>query len=844
MISSNPGPSVKQTENTIVPVIGSLSDPSPVEALSTLDGLSIQKSAQGGTQQFGSVSALRTAASSLMKSAVVTFLAGAGATAGMMNQAVAYVQNPSDTTSVDDGSNIITAGDGTRFWRVIQGDTYKVIGMVNDGNTTQTDNSPTLQAGVNFAVYFLKGMPITMPLGAYALNSSVNLGYGINRNDGNTGSDPYTQVVLRGSGFANPAGYGFGTQLIYTGVENVPVFALSGGRMCVIENFALQNKTIYPTTIGLDASWNVQNSWQQSTWINPSWNANATTSTAPFCGIAIDPYTWTAPSGSGYTDYPNVVFPTGIFDASFYTSPFQYSKAASSFVELNRLKIVGFHVGVCLAPGLGTGQTDFVSMRKVWINDCTYAFSSNGSNPRECSIIECYFNQCFKALTTGLNNPVENGGAFCASIKNSAFDRNIYIFDFLNVAEQYTRPIEFDNCYGENCWALGFYGHWNSGSATDDQAIGFTKGSFTFNHTGVRGVPWRMLEMTPYSGLTINGTNFKGYSGCFFIHADNQRCAIFGQARFKMDADPSKLYEKIARNGTNGAILFGSMNNGGFGTYNSKFTGYNTSGTSTPTVGKEHMPCSVTQPAPWYASSFFGSVRANMATNPRLATSFGKSGFTSMVRDANALTWTFTWAVARDWYKLAFYGYGVGDYLIDLTSGTVFVVWKSTTAAVYVKQVNNYAPISGDYPALNTIHTDTSTYGSEGMLAVNTRMFTPGTCVFGTPNSGANTVNCYDASGNTANVPTALPAASALPTGCKAVALWCNPVVDNTFHPSGSSTTTQATDAAAITDTTGGVLTLKKLSDLTTAIANFSAGDAVKRQITLAALVLSDSASA
>jgi hypothetical protein len=76
------------------------------------------------------------------------------------------------------------------------------------------------------------------------------------------------------------------------------------------------------------------------------------------------------------------------------------------------------------------------------------------------------------------------------------------------------------------------------------------------------------------------------------------------------------------------------------------------------------------------------------------------------------------------------------------------------------------------------------------------------------------------------------------------VALWAQVNVDNTFHPAGSGTTTQPTDACAITDTTGGVLTLKKLSDLTTATANFSASDAVKRQITLAALVLSDAASA
>jgi len=596
---------------------------------------------------------------------------------------------------------------------------YLVQGLINDGNRlnhTGTDNTAQLQAEINYAIYTLGVSKIVIPAGNYVISDTIHIGYGIASVRDNS---PYISVAVEGaSGCGVNTGSG-GTNFLWAGPFDRPMFAITGGRQVRLRKMALQGSCGYFSSgtvgedyihnQGLEASWNVANSYSVTTWLNPAWSVagtgagksggingvagagTGTSITAPWCAIAVDPYAASTPPSPAY---PNVTFPAGLLSPSFLASPYQYAKANSSDTQFEDLFISSFNAGIVICPNGESNQSDFNKFTRLWIQNCVYGISVNGSNPRESSLMDSYINQCFYAICTGVHCTVGNGsaGQWGAAIVNTAFDRNIKWFYFNQVGAQYTGNVTFLNCYGENVYAIGNYGRANTGSNPDDGNIVLQSCMANFNHTGVRGVPARILETSSPAGLTIIGGSFAGYIGAFSCQVMTKQASITGMARFKKSGTPASLYEKIGDNGSGGGVVMQCSGNYSFGDYSAKYTSYDTSGTSSTSWCQNIQTTSATNLGNWYAHSFTGSRMGNRVFNPRAGSSVNMSAaFSNYTTSLTGRILTLTWNSGRNAQQLALNGYGAGDVFQEQVTGYVFYVYSSTSTTLKAVMMTGWA---------------------------------------------------------------------------------------------------------------------------------------------------------
>lgn len=599
--------------------------------------------------------------------------------------------------------------------------TYYVKGLVNDGSRmlmTGTDNTAALQAEINNALYVVKSGRISLPAGVFLISDTIHLGYGVNSSvDGS----PYVSFILEGAATSTVNTGSAGTTLVWAGPKDRPMFAMSGCMKCQIRSMALIGGSAYVASThlgsdyinksGLEASWNVANSYTASVWTDPRISVAGTGTgtsgaldgvtagagtgasiTAPWCAIAVDPYTSTSTPSPAY---PNATFPTGILAASFYSSPYQYSKAASSDNAFVDLTISGFYVGIVVAPTGATIQSDFCRFNRLWIQNCVYGISVNGSNPRENSLTDSYINQCHTAISTGLHCTPGNGsaGQWGAAIINTAFDRNIKWHNFNAVGAQYTGNVTFLNCYSENSYSLGNFGKTYAGSASDDNNIVYQTCFVSFNHQGVRGVPAKIIEVSDNACCSLIGGSYDQYVGAFSLSCYPSHLALTGGVRFKKYGSPTALYEKIADNGTGGGVVCRASGGNSFGDYFSKYVGYNTSGASTEVFSQNTQATSAVRPGSWYAHNFYGSKLPTKVTNPRLgyqvAVTAGFNQGAVLNGRILTLTWTSGWQSSNQ--DLVFRAVGVGDAFMEQSTGYVFYIYNVTSTVITALMMTGWA---------------------------------------------------------------------------------------------------------------------------------------------------------
>lgn len=585
------------------------------------------------------------------------------------------------------------------------GGTYLVQGLVDDGNAlsfTGTDNAAVLQSEINKAVYTLGLAKVQLPAGVFCIGDTVHLGYGVNAYPNGS---PYVTIVLEGaSGTGINTGAG-GTNFLWIGPKDRPAFAISGNHQTRIRKLSVRGGSSYVATgpaadyifnQGLEASWNVPNSHLLATWVDPSisvagtgngtsggfngvaGSGNGASITAPWCAFAVDPYVSAViPTPA----YPNVVFPpasANILNTAFANNPTQYNKAASTDTQFEDVHIAGFLAGIVVAPTGATGQSDFCRYTRVWINNCVYGISVNGSNPRENSLTDSYINQCYYGISTGLHCTAGNGsaGQWGAAVVNTAFDRNIKWFHFNQVGAQYTGNVTFLNCYGENVYQIGSYGRAGTGSNPDDGNLIMQSCMVEFNNQGIRGVPARHIEASDPACVTILGGSYNQYVGAFSLECIASQLSITGGARFKKYGTPSLIYEKIADNGSGGGVVCRATGNSSFGEYNSKYMGYDTAGTFTERWTQNAQSTSATKLGCWYAARFFGNKMGSQAPNPRAGSSIAMTASLNTISLVDrVLTWT--WNSGRSTQQLALNGYGVGDVMQEQATGYVFYIFAS-----------------------------------------------------------------------------------------------------------------------------------------------------------------------
>lgn len=596
---------------------------------------------------------------------------------------------------------------------------YVISGLVNDGNPmymTGTDNTARLQSEINHAMYDLGISRIIIPSGKYCFSDTIHLGYGANTLlDGS----PYVSILLEGASDTTVNTGAGSTIMIYTGPKDRPAFALTALHQGRMRNLSITAGSGYvgSTSLGADffyyagltESWRVPGSNSVSTWVNPAWSVAGTgpgtsggmsggagagtgvSTTAPWCAIAVDPYTNSTPYS---TAYPDVTFPTGLLQNSFMLAPYQYGKPSSTDMQFEDLFISGFYVGIAVAPGGATNQSDFCRYDRLWIQNCTYGISVNGSNPRENSLKDSYINQCHTAISTGMHCTVGNGssGQWGAAVINTAFDRSIKWFHFNNVGAQYTGPVTFLNCYSENTYMIGTYGRVLTGSQPDDNSVVLQSCAVNFNHNDQRGVPGAIIEVSDCAGLTINACAFQGYQGAFSMLSMPNHTSVTGMTRFKKSGTPTSLYEKIADNGSGGGMVMRTFNDLSFGDYSAKYISWDTSGTSNEIYCQNSQPTTGTKPGNWYASSFYGSRMMSRVTNPRIGSAFAmSSAFSNYATSLTGRILTLNWNSGRSVQNLALNGYGPGDIIQLQNTGYVFYIYSSTNATLSAVMMTGWA---------------------------------------------------------------------------------------------------------------------------------------------------------
>lgn len=278
--------------------------------------------------------------------------------------------------------------------------------------------------------------------------------------------------------------------------------------------------------------------WRRTTVINgvPAWPTSAYSETAPFCAIAVDAFTSpTTGNPIPPVAYPNVSFPTFLGKGIA-----QYNKPASSDFAVSDCTIRGFEAGIVITPSGGNSQGDFNRISRCWIAFCTYAISVSHTDSRENSVSDCYISSCHTAITTAAHGiKLGNWGG---AIVNTAFDRNIQIFDFSDPAYPRTGPIKFVSCYGENLWRLGNFGS-GAGSLKDTQNE-FDHCTFKFIQDKKLGIPANVLSTTTHTYVTFNGGVFSNYLGAFMIVGDVGHTNFINGAVFEDGTLRQKEYDR------------------------------------------------------------------------------------------------------------------------------------------------------------------------------------------------------------------------------------------------------------------------------------------------------------
>ncbi|HEV7381758.1 MAG TPA: glycosyl hydrolase family 28-related protein, partial [Dyadobacter sp.] len=584
------------------------------------------------------------------------------------------------STALDDSALVIRNGN-RRYVIDTEIITPQMFGARADG---VSDDTRAIQKAVDFVVYQSKDKRVFIPSGTYKTTNTIHLGYGVNVN-----GSPYVTITIEGSAGGRATQ---GTKIVPV-FRDRPVFSVSSGRQIRIRNIQFVGDSYTKTNVNLLHPNQIPGADNKSTWRNPDWPLSASSETAPFAAIAVDPYGGNSPT----TPYPNVSFP------SFFAGSLQYGKMPTSDLQIQDVVITGFEVGIVLSPSGSNQQTDFASFDKLWIEFCTYGISVSHTDCREVSLKDSYISSCHTGITTGAHGlKLGNWGG---AIINTAFDRNIQWFDFSSPAYPNTGPVKFLNCYGENVWRLGNFGAPNSG-ANRDTNIEFDHCSVKFNHNEALGIPANLLSTTAKTYTSFNGGFFAFYIGAFSIQGIPSKFSFDNGVIFECSSDVTQEYERKALNATGGGILFSLPATSAivFQKPKSFFVKHTAFNGTTRYIKEVLSPTlSSAQNIPEiYSRQVIGSNSTNLGfaiTKPvelpfAYTTSRTKTQFDNIVLNGRDLTITLP-SVWNN--ELAFYQRGglPGDVLVDNATGSVFYIYSRIGFVIKAKLQNNYRTVNG-----------------------------------------------------------------------------------------------------------------------------------------------------
>ena len=520
--------------------------------------------------------------------------------------------------------------------------------------TGVADSAAAIQAAIDYAVNTSK-QAVYVPAGQYKIGATLQLNYGTS----------FRGMMFYGDGKAYLGESAQPGTTIFGTFSDAPLLAVNGGRGTTIRGMSLRglNRTWIESN-GLGGLSPALDDLVPANWVDPTLNANANSRYAPYCGIAIDPYSGVAPVPA----YPNNT----------------YGKSASSETNIQNVDITGFVVGVAIKPSNADGNADYTRLTDCVLFYNAYAISVGNTQSRLVGLTNTNIVRSYAALTTNVNGLQNGRGAF--TVINCEIGNVIKI---LQAQSSQGGPCTFTGCYGEVVYSIGEY----KSTAASSEPIVFTGCIFNFGGQEARGTPLYLLDAlntdVVFNGMTIAGiSGVANFAGQLFLNDVN--VAVSSGSSYDGTVSP---YIAQGLNTTGGITTSSIVYSGGSNTNIRLTNGKNlTTGADTGVlrIAAMNQSSARTTALSLWTKTMSPSGTSNAVINARFGEAsgiFNSSDFT-VSQSGKEVTLVKTAPLTADQYN--YFGMNPGDIVRHDATDTIFFIRSRVTDTIIMVAQNNF----------------------------------------------------------------------------------------------------------------------------------------------------------
>lgn len=583
----------------------------------------------------------------------------------------------------------------------------------SNGAITGTDNTPMIQAAINYALQHRYGS-ICLSDGAYKTTDTIQLGY-----------DASYTLSLVPCGMGRAAYYD-----ILTPVTILPTktdrcaLNIQAQRSPAVRGiqFIGQNIVYGKTVIdGHQPYPSMETAWLDPALVPAGVRSGGLALHSPYAAICIDAYSGPQPA----VPYPAVTYPawTGISR--------QYNKGNTSDIELSNVRVLGFAVGISLQSN-ADANGDFLKIDKFDCQLTVYCTSIPTGESRGVQYTNASCSGVFTLLTTtrfGVQI-----GKLGGTISNITCGLSYQLFQ-IGDSLGYNGNVNISQIYAEGVVRLGEFENGGSNTAT----VTITGCDWSGYSANTRVIPAAWIESngTPVN-FSITGCHIGGNQRIDVLVHGQQNLVIDG-GNFVGGSALGTLFNSVAiqraLNFSGGVFLGGPMVypqprllRGGVKWLNPTLASYMTTASVAPPDAQQLMGSQAIPPIDGKRANYnqamsglIDSVNgrkwsfAVTATGEALSLSALGSGDVSVVATyTNCDTMTFTLIAARQKDQIT--NLAPGDILYHAGTGTIFVVTMvgapdiSGNYPITTRQMNNMT-VYASGACLKNSNTDTALTG-------------------------------------------------------------------------------------------------------------------------------------